>query len=112
MDKVKRLKRKTRIRKKIKGTADRPRLSVFRSNKNIYVQAIDDDKGITLVAVNSLTFKEKLNNRQKVEKVAEELAKKILAKGIKTVIFDRNGFAYSGRIKLLAELLRQRGLIF
>ncbi|BCX15550.1 MAG: 50S ribosomal protein L18 [Candidatus Parcubacteria bacterium] len=112
MDKAKRLQRKRRIRQKIKGTAERPRLSVFRSNRNIYVQAIDDDKGITLAAVNSLTFKEKLTNKQKVEKVAEEFAKKILSKGIKTVVFDRNGFAYSGRIKLLAELLRKQGLIF
>lgn len=112
MDKEKRLKRKKRVRAKIVGTPDKPRLSVFRTNQHIYVQVIDDSIGHTLVAVNSLQFKEKLTNQEKVKKVAEILAQKILEKGIKNVVFDRNGFSYKGRIKLLAEELRQRGVNF
>ncbi len=108
----KRLKRKKRVRAKILGTSERPRLSVFRSNQHIYTQIIDDTKGTTLVAANSLQFKEKLNNKEKVKRVAEILATKALAKGIKKLVFDRNGFSYKGRIKLLAEELRQKGLEF
>lgn len=112
MDKEKRLRRKKRVRVKIFGTAERPRLSVYRTNQHIYTQLIDDTQGKTLIAVNSLQFKEKLTNKEKVKKIAEILTEKILAKGIKKIVFDRNGFSYKGRIKLLAEELRQKGLEF
>lgn len=112
MNKEKRLLRKKRIRAKIFGTLERPRLSVFRTNQHIYAQIINDEKGETLIAVNSLQLKEKLTNKEKVKKVAEILAQKALEKGIKKVVFDRNGFSYKGRIKLLAEELRKEGLEF
>ncbi len=112
MNKEKRLRRKKRVRAKIFGTSERPRLSVFRSNQHIYTQIIDDTRGLTLVSANSLQLKEKLTNQEKVKKVAEILARKALEKGIKKIVFDRNGFSYKGRIKLLAEELRQKGLEF
>jgi large subunit ribosomal protein L18 len=113
MDKEKRLRRHKRIRAKIFGTEERPRLSVFRSNKNIYVQIIDDTKGHTLVSANSLEFKDqKLTNKEKVIKVAEILVKRAKEKGIEKIVFDRGGFSYKGRIKLLAEKLREFGLNF
>lgn len=112
MDKEKRLLRKKRIRAKIFGTLERPRLSIFRTNRHIYAQIINDEKGETLIAANSLQLKEKLTNKEKVIKVADILAKKALEKGIKKIVFDRNGFSYKGRIKLLAEELRKRGLDF
>lgn len=112
MNKEKRLLRKRRVRAKIFGTLERPRLSVFRTNQHIYAQIINDEKGETLIAVNSLQLKEKLTNKEKVKKVAEILAQKALEKGIKKVVFDRNGFSYKGRIKLLAEELRKEGLEF
>jgi large subunit ribosomal protein L18 len=112
MKKEKRLKRKKRVRAKIFGTKERPRLSVFRTNQHFYVQIIDDEEGKTLVGVNSLQFKEKLTNKEKVMKVAEVLAEKSKEKGIKKIVFDRNGFGYKGRIKIFAEKLRELGLEF
>jgi len=112
MDKEKRLKRKKRIRARIFGTKERPRLSVFRSNQNFYIQVIDDKEGKTLVSVNSLQFKEKLTNKEKVIKAAEILIEKAKEKGIKKIVFDRNGFSYKGRIKIFAEKLRELGLEF
>ncbi len=114
MDKEKRIRRHRRVRAKIKGTPERPRLSVYRSNQHIYAQIIDDTQGITLVSANSLQLpdKDKLTNKEKVLKVAEILAQKSLEKGIKKIVFDRGGFSYQGRIKLLAEELRKRGLEF
>ena len=112
MDKEKRLKRKKRVRAKIFGTKERPRLSVFRTNQHFYAQIIDDEEGKTLVGVNSLQFKEKLTNKEKVIKVAEVLAEKAKEKGIKKIVFDRNGFSYTGRIKIFAEKLRELGLEF
>jgi len=112
MLKEKRLKRKRRVRAKIVGTKERPRLSVFRTNQHIYAQIIDDTEGKTLVSANSLQFKEKLTNKEKVLKVAEILAQKAKEAGIKQIVFDRNGFSYKGRIKLLAEKLRELGLKF
>jgi large subunit ribosomal protein L18 len=112
MDKEKRLKRKKRVRAKIFGTKERPRLSVFRTNQHFYAQIIDDEEGKTLVGVNSLQFKEKLTNKEKVLKVAEVLAEKAKEKGIKKIVFDRNGFSYKGRIKIFAEKLRELGLEF
>ncbi|GIW67419.1 MAG: 50S ribosomal protein L18 [Candidatus Parcubacteria bacterium] len=111
MDKEKRLRRKKRVRAKILGTKERPRLSIFRSNQHIYAQIIDDTEGRTLVSANSLKLKG-LTNKDKVLKVAEDLAEKAKTKGIEKVVFDRNGFSYKGRIKLLAEKLRELGLEF
>jgi large subunit ribosomal protein L18 len=112
MDKEKRLRRKKRVRAKIFGTKERPRLSVFRTNQHFYAQIIDDEEGKTLVGVNSLQFKEKLTNKEKVMKVAEVLAEKAKEKGIKKIVFDRNGFSYKGRVKIFAEKLRELGLEF
>jgi large subunit ribosomal protein L18 len=112
MLKEKRLKRKRRVRAKIFGTKERPRLSVFRTNQHIYAQIIDDTEGKTLVSANSLQFKEKLTNKEKVLKVVEVLAQKAKEAGIEKIVFDRNGFSYKGRIKLLAEKLRELGLKF
>ncbi|MDE6391936.1 MAG: 50S ribosomal protein L18 [Muribaculaceae bacterium] len=102
---------KTRIRGKISGTAERPRMSVFRSNKAIYVQVIDDLSGTTLVAASSKGISE----GTKVEiaaKVGEEIAKKAVEKGIAEVVFDRNGYLYHGRVKSLADAARKGGLKF
>ena len=102
---------KTRIRGKISGTAERPRMSVFRSNKAIYVQVIDDLSGTTLVAASSKGMTE----GTKVEiaaKVGEEIAKKAVERGIAEVVFDRNGYLYHGRVKSLADAARKGGLKF
>ncbi len=112
MDKVKRLKRKKRVRSKIFGTKERPRLSIFRTNQHFYAQIINDEESKTLVGVNSLQFKEKLTNKEKVLKVAEVLANKAKELGIKKIVFDRNGFSYKGRVKLFADKLRELGLEF
>jgi large subunit ribosomal protein L18 len=112
MDKERRLRRKKRVRAKIFGTKEKPRLSVFRTNQHFYAQIIDDEEGKTLVGVNSLQFKEKLTNKEKVIKVAEVLAEKAKEKGIKKIVFDRNGFSYKGRVKIFAEKLRELGLEF
>ena len=102
---------KTRIRGKISGTAERPRMSVYRSNKAIYVQVIDDLSGTTLAAASSKGITE----GTKVEiaaKVGEEIAKKTVEKGISEVVFDRNGYLYHGRVKSLADAARKAGLKF
>ena len=107
--------RKQRVRKKVFGTSDRPRMSVFRSLKNISVQVIDDETSKTLVAASSYegTFKEKSgSNRDAAKLVGEAIAERAVAKGIKTVVFDRNGCRYHGRIKSLAEGAREKGLKF
>lgn len=107
----KRAKRRVRIRAKISGTESRPRLAVFRSNRQIYAQIIDDSKGVTLVSADSLKLDGK-TPREKAEKVAEELAKKAGSKGISSVIFDRGGFLYAGNLRLFAETARKAGLTF
>jgi large subunit ribosomal protein L18 len=112
MEKVKRLRRKNRIRAKIFGTKDRPRLSVFRTNQHFYAQLIDDTEGKTLIGVNSMQFKDKLTNKEKVIKVAEILFQKAKDKDIKKIVFDRNGFSYKGRIKIFADKLRELGFEF
>ena len=102
---------KTRIRGKISGTAERPRMSVFRSNKGIYVQVIDDLTGNTIVAASS----KGLEGGTKVEvaaKVGEEIAKRAMEKGVTEVVFDRNGYLFHGRVKSLADAARQGGLKF
>ncbi len=93
-----RIKIKYRVRNKISGTAERPRMSVFRSNKQIYVQVIDDDAQKTLVSASSLGL-EKMNKSEQAEKVGEMVAKKAIEAGITAVVFDRNGYLYHGRVK-------------
>ena len=109
-----RLRIKRRIRKRVKGTTERPRLSVYRSNNAIHAQIIDDVKGITLVSASSLSSKE-LNDKPKKEQskvVGEKVAKLALEKGIKEIVFDRNGYLYHGRIQSLADGAREGGLVF
>ena len=110
--KIKRYKqRKARVRSRVVGTADRPRLSVYKSNIHIYGQLVDDDKQVTLAATSDLKVKTG-KKTEKAEKVGEELAKLAIAKKIKKVTFDRNGFRYHGRVKALAEGARKGGLDF
>lgn len=107
----KRLRLKKKIRAKIYGTSECPRLSVFRSNNYIYAQMIDDSKGITIASASDMNIK----NGTKTEKgvlVGKEIAKNSNAKGIKNCVFDRNGFKYTGRIKALADSAREGGLKF
>ena len=112
------IRRHLRLRQKITGTADRPRLSVFRSLANIYAQVIDDTTGTTLVAANSLDKEFKADyfpyggNIEAARAVGELVAKRALAKGIDTVVFDRGGNIYHGRVKALAEGAREAGLKF
>ena len=106
---------KMRIRKVISGTAARPRLSVFRSNKQIYAQLIDDQSGHTLFAVSSLEKEISTTEGTKSEmaaKVGKTIAEKAGAAGISTVVFDRNGYLYHGRVKQLADAAREGGLKF
>jgi len=109
---VKRLKIKRRIRSKISGDSQRPRLSVFRSNKQIYAQIIDDKAGKTLAAASSLGMTEKVAKKEQAAKVGELLAKNAQAAGIAEVVFDRNGYLYHGRVKELADAARNGGLKF
>lgn len=108
---VNRLKKKIRIRKTVKGTSERPRLCVFRSNKNIYAQIINDDQGVTLVATSSLK-NEKAKGMDQAKKVGQAVAKAAIAKNIKDVVFDRNGYIYHGQVKSLADGAREGGLNF
>jgi len=112
-----RLRKHDRVRKKIVGTPERPRLNVFRSLKNIYVQIIDDTNGQTLVSASTLdeALKGKLaygGNKSAAREVGKLAAEKALEKGIKLVVFDRGGYLYHGRIKELAEGAREAGLEF
>ncbi len=114
---VARLRRKRRIRAKIKGTAERPRLSVFRSSKYIYAQVIDDTQGVTLAAASEQhkVLTEELKGLKKSERakvVGQALAAKCKELGIEQVVFDRNGFIFHGRVKALAEGARDGGLDF
>ncbi len=110
-----RAKIKMRIRKKVSGTSEKPRMSVFRSNKHISVQLIDDVNGKTLVSTSS-RVKEILslsgNKTQKAAEVGKLIAQKAIQAGITSVVFDRNGYLYHGRVKALAEAARQNGLKF
>lgn len=111
-------KRKKRVRRKVVGTSERPRLSVFRSAKNIYAQIIDDTSFNTLVQVSTISkdvrdqFKGKSGNKEGASMIGKLIAQKAQEKGIKKVVFDRNGFLYHGRIKSLAEAAREGGLEF
>lgn len=111
------LRRKRLVRKKVHGTPERPRLSVFRSNRHIYAQIIDDVAGVTLVATStqSKALRDQVTvggNRKAAETVGEALAKKALDMGIKCVCFDRNRYKYHGRVKSLADAARKAGLAF
>ena len=110
-------KRKARVRKHIKGTSERPRLTVFRSNKHMYAQVVDDQKGITLAAASTKTPDVAKEPGAKGNVAAAKLVGKAIAvaaqqKGVKMVVFDRNGFLYHGRIKALADAAREAGLEF
>jgi large subunit ribosomal protein L18 len=108
-----RARRKLRIRKKVNGTTERPRLTVFRSNKQIYAQLVDDSSGNTLGEATSLKIeKAEVNKSQVAEKVGEAIAQLAISKGIKQVVFDRNGYIYHGRVKALADGARKGGLEF
>jgi large subunit ribosomal protein L18 len=108
---LRRAKIKSRIRSKVRGTAELPRLCVFRSNKAIYAQLIDDTKGATILASSSQGM-EKAPKTEVAKLVGKALAEKALANGITSVKFDRNGYLYHGRVKNLAEGAREGGLIF
>ena len=111
---AKRLRRKMHIRKRIHGTQDRPRLSVFRSAKHIYGQLINDDTHETIISAQTTSseFSSYGGNKQAAEELGKLLATKALEKGIATVIFDRNGFLYHGRVKSFADGARSGGLKF
>ena len=112
-----RLRRHVRVRKKISGTAERPRLNVYRSSKHIYAQLIDDVKGVTLAAASTLDkeLRDQIENGGNVEaarKVGELIARRAQAAGIKKVVFDRGGYLYHGRVQALADAAREAGLEF
>ncbi|MEE4176180.1 MAG: 50S ribosomal protein L18 [Bacteroides sp.] len=110
-----RTKIKYRIRKKVNGTADRPRLTVFRSNKGIYAQVINDLEGRTLVSASSMSKEladKKMTKTETAKEVGKLLAGKASEAGIEKVVFDRNGYLYHGRVKSLAEGAREGGLKF
>ena len=110
----KRLKRKIHIRKRLHGTAERPRMTVTRSNCNLYMQIIDDDAGKTLASISTLQkeFASLKPDTDGAAKLGEEFGKRILDKNIKTVVFDRNGYLYHGVVKALADGARKAGLEF
>ena len=109
-----RMKRHVRVRGKVSGTPERPRLNVFRSNANIYAQIIDDVNGVTLVSANTLEkeFEGATGNIEAAKKVGAVLAERAKAKGIEEVVFDRGGYIYHGRVAALAEGAREAGLKF
>ncbi len=112
--KEERQRRHIRVRTKISGTSERPRLCVFRSNHNLYVQVIDDVAAKTLVQASTLDKEvtEKHSNKAAAKEVGELIAKRALEKNIKEVVFDRGGYIYHGVVKELAEAARQAGLVF
>ncbi len=109
-----RTRRHQRVRLKISGTAERPRLSVYRSLKHIHAQLVDDLNGLTLASASTVTgeLKGSKSNKDGAKKLGEVLAAKALQKGIKKIVFDRSGYQYHGRIQVLAEALREKGLNF
>ena len=117
-----RQRRKKNIRKRVVGSSDRPRLTVFRSAKHIYAQLIDDSFMVdttnrfrsskTLITVSSLSLKQQGGNKDGASLVGTEIAKKALEAGVKSVVFDRNGYLYHGRVKALADAAREAGLQF
>lgn len=109
---ARRLKIKAGIRAKVSGTAERPRLTVFRSNSQIYAQVIDDVKGVTLASASSLKITDKITKSEKAAKVGAMIAEAAKAAGVETVVFDRNGYLYHGRVQQLADAAREGGLKF
>ena len=112
-----RAKKHMKVRKRLSGTAERPRLAVFRSNSHMYAQVIDDTAGNTLVSASTLQKEvkdglEKTNNIEAAAKLGGVIAKRALDKGMTTVVFDRGGFIYQGKVKALAEAAREAGLEF
>ncbi len=107
-----RIKIKTRIRGKISGTTEKPRMSVFRSNTQIYVQLIDDTASKTIATASSLSIKDKMTKKEQAAKVGEMIAQTATSVGISTIVFDRNGYLYHGRVKELADGARKGGLKF
>jgi large subunit ribosomal protein L18 len=100
------------VRKKISGTHERPRLSVFRSNTGIYAQIIDDVKGVTIASASTLEIGKKTVNMENSKTVGKKLAEKAVASGVQSIVFDRNGYLYHGNIKAFAEGAREGGLKF
>ena len=110
---ARRLKRRRRVRAKVRGSAERPRISVFRSNRGIFVQLIDDDAGRTIAAVNwTESDLRGLDPMEQSRKIGAELAQRAKAAGVETAVFDRGGYQYHGRVKALAEGAREGGLTF
>ena len=107
-----RKRRHIRIRKKVKGTANRPRLVVFRSLTHTYAQLIDDDKSVVITSVSDMKLKEKGTKSEKAKTIGIEIAKKAKEQKIEEIVFDRNGYQYHGRVKALAEGAREGGLKF
>ncbi|HEX8053919.1 MAG TPA: 50S ribosomal protein L18 [Thermoleophilaceae bacterium] len=108
-----RLRRRRRVRAKVRGSAERPRLSVFRSNKGIQAQLIDDDAGRTLAAVNWVESDlRELKPEEQAKRVGQLLAERASAAGVETCVFDRGGYLYHGRVRALAEAAREAGLRF
>ena len=115
--KLRREKTKTRIRGRVSGTAERPRLTIFKSLKRIYVQAVDDSRGVTLASASSLEkeLRGELKNGCNIaaaKAVGARIAARLIEQGVKAVVFDRNGYIYHGRVKALAEGAREGGLKF
>lgn len=110
----KRLKRKVRIRKKLSGTSERPRMCIFRSSKHIYAQVIDDTSGKTIVSASTVEkdFAGSGDKKERANAVGKLVAARALEKGIKSIVFDRNGYIYHGRIKSLSDGAREAGLEF
>jgi len=104
---------KLSVRNKISGTKERPRLSVFRSNKGLFVQVIDDENGKTIASASTIELGEKAKlNQENSKNVGKKIAEKALASGVNTIVFDRNGYLYHGNIKALADGAREGGLKF
>lgn len=109
---ARRLKIKAHIRTIVSGTAERPRLTVFRSNSQIYAQVIDDTKGVTLASASSLGIKDQMTKSEKAAKVGAMIAEAAKKAGVEAVVFDRNGYLYHGRVQQLADAAREAGLKF
>jgi len=109
---ARRLRIKASIRTRIAGTAEQPRLTVFRSNSQIYAQVIDDEKGMTLASASSLSIKDKMTKTEKAAQVGKMIAEAAKKAGVEAVVFDRNGYLYHGRVKSLADAAREAGLNF
>ncbi|MCQ2325383.1 MAG: 50S ribosomal protein L18 [Paludibacteraceae bacterium] len=109
---ARRLKIKASIRTKVSGTAEQPRLTVFRSNSQIYAQVIDDQAGKTLASAGSLGIKDKMTKTEKAVEVGKLIAAAAKQAGVEAVVFDRNGYLYHGRVKALADAAREAGLKF